>query len=231
MNRDEAVESMQKSLFWGNWEPQNADAIRTMILEMKRIELLEKENAALRRKLGQPCPRCRNHKANEAFLLWDDIGRGYMVSNLSNCPYCGRFLTENVLTEAAGLSESENSPKTDIMEEVRKQDYANLQKQAGDLCTAISKYAEQYDTIVEIHTQTDQKTEISVTDEYFEKKRIQNHYDEKFLGKKVKIKQDGTIHEIVKVVVFDEDTFGQGTFAVTTDDNRYLYEREFDVLD
>lgn len=52
MNRDEAVESMQKSLFWGNWEPQNADAIRTMILEMKRIELLEKENAALRRKLG-----------------------------------------------------------------------------------------------------------------------------------------------------------------------------------
>ena len=55
MNRDEAVESMQKSLIWGNWEPQNADAIRTMILEVKRIELLEKENKILRRKLGQPC--------------------------------------------------------------------------------------------------------------------------------------------------------------------------------
>lgn len=73
MNRDEEVESMQNT----------------------RSELLEKENAALRRKSGQPCTMCRNHKANDAFLLWDDLGRGYMASNLSNCPYCGRFLIEN----------------------------------------------------------------------------------------------------------------------------------------
>ena len=92
MNRDEAVESMQKSLIWGNWEPQNADAIRTMILEVKRIELLEKENKILRRKLGQPCTICRNHKANEPFLLRDDAGQIYKISQISNCPFCGRFL-------------------------------------------------------------------------------------------------------------------------------------------
>lgn len=95
MNRDEAVESMQKSLIWGNWEPQNADAIRTMILEVKRIELLEKENKILRRKLGQPCTICRNHKANEPFLLRDDAGQIYKISQISNCPFCGRFLIEN----------------------------------------------------------------------------------------------------------------------------------------
>ncbi len=95
MNRDEAVESMQKSLIWGNWEPQNADAIRTMILEVKRIELLEKENKILRRKLGQPCTICRNHKANEPFLLRDDAGQIYKTSQISNCPFCGRFLIEN----------------------------------------------------------------------------------------------------------------------------------------
>ena len=95
MNRDEAVESMQKSLIWGNWEPQNADAIRTMILEVKRIELLEKVNKILRRKLGQPCTMCRNHKANEPFLLRDDAGQIYKISQISNCPFCGRFLIEN----------------------------------------------------------------------------------------------------------------------------------------
>ena len=96
MNRDEAVESMQKSLIWGNGEPQNADAIRTMILEVKRIELLEKENKILRRKLGQPCTICRNHKANEPFLLRDDAGQIYKISQISNCPFCGRFLIENL---------------------------------------------------------------------------------------------------------------------------------------
>ncbi len=96
MNRDEAVESMQKSLIWGNWEPQNADAIRTMILEVKRIELLEKENKILRRKLGQPCTICRNHKANEPFLLRDDAGQIYKISQISNCPFCGRVLIENL---------------------------------------------------------------------------------------------------------------------------------------
>ena len=96
MNRDEAVESMQKSLIWGNWEPQNADAIRTMIMEVKRIELLEKENKILRRKLGQPCTICRNHKANEPFLLRDDAGQIYKISQISNCPFCGRFLIENL---------------------------------------------------------------------------------------------------------------------------------------
>ena len=96
MNRDEAVESMQKSLIWGNWEPQNADAIRTMILEVKRIELLEKENKILRRKLGQPCTICRNHKANEPFLIRDDAGQIYKISQISNCPFCGRFLIENL---------------------------------------------------------------------------------------------------------------------------------------
>ena len=96
MNRDEAVESMQKSLIWGNWEPQNADAIRTMILEVKRIELLEKENKILRRKLGQPCTICRNHKANEPFLLRDDAGQIYKISQISNCPFCGRVLIKNL---------------------------------------------------------------------------------------------------------------------------------------
>lgn len=34
-------------------------------------------------------------KANEPFEIRDDFGVLYKTSHISNCPYCGRFLTEN----------------------------------------------------------------------------------------------------------------------------------------
>lgn len=49
-------------------------------------------------------------------------------------------------------------------------------------------------------------------------------------GKRVKYRRENTILTIKKVIPFEEDTFGQGNFAVITDDGQYLYECEIDVL-
>jgi hypothetical protein len=46
-------------------------------------------------KQKQPCCICKGHKANEPFEIRDDFGVLYKTSHISNCPYCGRFLTEN----------------------------------------------------------------------------------------------------------------------------------------
>jgi len=43
----------------------------------------------------QPCKICENHTANEAFKIRDDSGQVFTVSLICNCPYCGRFLSEN----------------------------------------------------------------------------------------------------------------------------------------
>ena len=58
---------------------------------------MDRDDAEVKR--GQPCIMCRNYKPNELFLLWDDFGRGYLTSRVSECPYCGRSLTENVVTK------------------------------------------------------------------------------------------------------------------------------------
>lgn len=50
------------------------------------------------------------------------------------------------------------------------------------------------------------------------------------IGKQVRHKYNNTIHTITDVTVFDEDTFGQGHFAVMTSDNQYLYECEIEML-
>lgn len=43
----------------------------------------------------RPCCICKDHKANKPFEIRDDFGRLYKTSNISHCPYCGRFLNEN----------------------------------------------------------------------------------------------------------------------------------------
>lgn len=43
----------------------------------------------------QPCKICKDHKANQPFEIRDDIGRLAKVTHFCNCPYCGRFLSEN----------------------------------------------------------------------------------------------------------------------------------------
>ena len=47
------------------------------------------------RPLKQPCQVCRDHKPNVPFKIRDDNGVMFKVSFISNCPYCGRFLSEN----------------------------------------------------------------------------------------------------------------------------------------
>lgn len=43
----------------------------------------------------QPCQICRNHKGGKPFMLRDDNGQRHPFTHICNCPYCGRFLTEN----------------------------------------------------------------------------------------------------------------------------------------
>ena len=52
MTIDEAVKSMRNSLFWGNWNEEQADAIRTLLIEVEKIKLLEQENSELRKRLN-----------------------------------------------------------------------------------------------------------------------------------------------------------------------------------
>lgn len=43
----------------------------------------------------QPCPICRNHKAGAPLKIRDDNGVSFRATHICNCPYCGRFLSEN----------------------------------------------------------------------------------------------------------------------------------------
>lgn len=43
----------------------------------------------------QPCQICRNHKGGKPFMLRDDNGQQHPFTHICNCPYCGRFLSEN----------------------------------------------------------------------------------------------------------------------------------------
>lgn len=51
------------------------------------------------------------------------------------------------------------------------------------------------------------------------------------IDKKIKNKLDDEICTVKKVIVFDEDTFGQGAYAVITDNDKYLYPREIEFID
>lgn len=50
---EQAVESMKKSLYWENWSTDQADAIRTLLLEIGKIKALEEENEALRNRIDE----------------------------------------------------------------------------------------------------------------------------------------------------------------------------------
>lgn len=52
MTINEATESLRNSLFWGNWSEQQADAIRTLLVEVEKVKLLEQENSELRKRLN-----------------------------------------------------------------------------------------------------------------------------------------------------------------------------------
>lgn len=43
----------------------------------------------------QPCCICKEHKPRIPFKIRDDNGTLFTVSHIANCPYCGRFLSEN----------------------------------------------------------------------------------------------------------------------------------------
>lgn len=52
MNIEQAVYSMKTSLCWGNWGIDQADAIRTLLLEVEKVKILEQENTTLRNRLA-----------------------------------------------------------------------------------------------------------------------------------------------------------------------------------
>ena len=58
---------------------------------------------------SQPCAICRNHKRRKPFVLTDDNGDKFSITNICNCPFCGRFLKENYdpLTEEDLAEEQE----------------------------------------------------------------------------------------------------------------------------
>jgi hypothetical protein len=51
MNIETAIDYAQKGLIWANWSPDQAEAIRTLILEVKKVKQLENENTELRYRL------------------------------------------------------------------------------------------------------------------------------------------------------------------------------------
>lgn len=50
------------------------------------------------------------------------------------------------------------------------------------------------------------------------------------IGKKIRVKKTGNVATVTHVTEFDEDTFGQGAYAVDTDNNQYLYECEIEII-
>lgn len=50
------------------------------------------------------------------------------------------------------------------------------------------------------------------------------------IGKVICFRRENTHHIIKEVIEFDEDTFGQGDFAVITEDGQYFYESEIDFV-
>ena len=72
------------------------------------------------------------------------------------------------------------------------------------------------------------KSEIDYAKQHHKKVRYLVH---PLIGKRIKYNRYGSVHIIKDVTDFDEDTFGQGNFAVSTEDGKYLYECEITILD
>lgn len=53
MDIKNAVQSVKDSLFWGNWSKVQADALRTLLVEVEKVKILEEENTKLREQLNK----------------------------------------------------------------------------------------------------------------------------------------------------------------------------------
>lgn len=71
------------------------------------------------------------------------------------------------------------------------------------------------------------KSEIKYAKEHGKKV---NYLVHPLIGKQIKYKKENTIHTVKDIIIFNEDTFGQGNFAIITNDKKYLYEYEIDIL-
>ena len=74
----------------------------------------------------------------------------------------------------------------------------------------------------------DTKSEIEYARQNEKKVRYLVH---PLIGKTVRFKIEDTLHKVADVIVFVEDTFGYGDFAVITEDGEYLYECEIEIMD
>lgn len=70
------------------------------------------------------------------------------------------------------------------------------------------------------------KSEIEYAKEHGKKV---NYLVHPLIGKEIRTRKN-EIHTITEVIDFAEDTFGQGNFAVITEDGSYLYECEIEIL-
>jgi len=53
MKIEHAIESIRNSLFWGTWSTVQADALRTLLLEVEKVKTLEEENDILRKQINK----------------------------------------------------------------------------------------------------------------------------------------------------------------------------------
>lgn len=53
MDITDAIKSVKDSLFWGNWSNVQAEALRTLLLEVEKVNMLEEENSKLRERLNK----------------------------------------------------------------------------------------------------------------------------------------------------------------------------------
>ena len=74
------------------------------------------------------------------------------------------------------------------------------------------------------------KSEIKYAKEHEKKVNYLVHQVHPLIGKQIKYKKENTIHTVKDIIIFNEDTFEQGNFAIITNDKKYLYEYEIDVL-
>lgn len=51
MDISKAIKSIKTSLFWGDWSQDQADALRTILVEIEKMNILNEENKELRNRL------------------------------------------------------------------------------------------------------------------------------------------------------------------------------------
>ncbi len=104
--------------------------------------------------------------------------------------------------------------------------YVNLDKLANIF---EESYRQQINIILEQHPEivVDIDMEKLLEEEFEEDGKPQTN---PLIGRSVMTKRDNEVHIVTNVITFEEDTFGQGNFAVETSDGLYLYECEIEIL-